>query len=322
MRIKTISAVLALAFSHASSAQEYPTRPVTFVVPAPAGGATDAVARAFAKEMSTRMRQPIVVDNRPGAGGIVALQSVARAAPDGYTVLVTHASPLLNTPHLYRTVPYDVRRDFAFISELSSGNLVLAVGADVPAQDVKGLLTWAAKNQSKASFGSYGPGTYGHLVGAYLNRSRQLDMAHIPYKGEAPLAQDLAGGSITWGVATLVALRPFMESGKIRPLAVMGNARASGLPGVPTMAEAGFTDVELTPAAWIGMLAPAKTPHPVLAQLEKEARLAAQSPAMKMHLATYSLEPVGNSAAQFRRDYEVAEPVVGRMIQLSGARGD
>ncbi len=322
MRIKTLSVVMALAFSSAGFAQEYPTRPITFVVPAPAGGAVDAVARLFANEMSKQMGQAIVVENKPGGGGIMALQSVARAAPDGYTVLITHSGPLINTPHLYANVPFDVRRDFAFVSELCAGNLVLAVGAEVPARDVKGLLDWASKNKGKVAYGSYGQGTYAHLVGAYLSRSRQLDMAHIPYKGEAPMAQDIAGGAVTWGVASLVALRPYMESGKVRPLAVMGNTRAKGLPDVPTMTEAGFTDAELIPAGWIGLLAPAKTPQPALARLEKEARAAAQAPALKARLATYSLDSLGTSATQFRREYEANEPVVARLIQASGAKAD
>ncbi|CAG2156463.1 Bug family tripartite tricarboxylate transporter substrate binding protein [Cupriavidus numazuensis] len=326
MRIKTLSVVLALAFGSAAvgqaHAQEYPTRPITFIVPAPAGGAVDAVARLFANEMSRQMGQPVVIENKPGAGGILALQATARAAPDGYTVLVTHSSPIINTPHLYASVPYDVRRDFAFVSQLCVGNLVLAVGADVPARDVKGLLAWANTNKGKVSYGSYGQGTYAHLVGAYLSRNRNLDMAHVPYKGEAPMAQDIAGGALTWGVASLVALRPYLDSGKVRPLAVMGNVRAKSLPDVPTMAEAGFTEPEFTPAGWIGMLAPAKTPQPVLARLEKEARAAAQSAAVKTRLATYSLEPVGSAAAQFRREFETTEPVVARLIQSSGAKAD
>ncbi len=322
MRIKTLSVVMALAFSSAGFAQEYPTRPVTLVVPAPAGGAVDAVARLFANEMSKQMGQPIVVENKPGGGGIMALQSVARAAPDGYTVLITHSGPLINTPHLYANVPFDVRRDFAFVSELCAGSLVLAVSADVPARDVKGLLDWAGKNKGKVAYGSYGQGTYAHLVGAYLSRSRQLDMAHIPYKGEAPMAQDMAGGAITWGVASLVALRPYLENGKVRPLAVMGNTRAKGLPDVPTMTEAGYTEAELMPAGWIGLLAPARTPQPALARLEKEARAAAQSPALKTRLAAYSLDSLGTSAAQFRREYEANEPVVARLIQASGAKAD
>ncbi|MGO4328111.1 Bug family tripartite tricarboxylate transporter substrate binding protein [Cupriavidus sp. 2TAF22] len=320
MRIKTLSVVLALAFSSAGFAQEYPSRPITFVVPAPAGGALDAVARSFANEMGRQMGQSIVVENKPGGGGILALQNVARATADGYTVLISHSAPLINTPYLYASVPYNVRRDFAFVSELCVGNLVLAASADVPANDVKGLLAWAARHKGKVSYGSYGQGTYAHLVGAYLSRSRQLDMAHIPYKGESPMAQDIAAGAITWGVGTLVALRPYMDSGKIKPLAVMGSTRAKGLPNVPTMTEAGFQDAELAPAGWVGMLAPAKTPPAVLARLEKEARAAARSPAMRTRLETYSLEPVGNSAVEFRRDFEANEPVVAQLIQSSGAK--
>ncbi len=303
-------------------AQTYPSRPITLVVPAPAGGTLDTMGRTLAQEMARQMGQPVIVDNKPGAGGILAVQTVTRAAPDGYTLLLTHSAPIISTPYLLSKVPYDVRRDLAFISQVATGQFVLAVNQRVPATDMKAFLAWAAQNKDKVSFGSYGVGSFAHLAGAYLNQSRGLDMVHVAYKGEGPMVQDLGAGQISLAISTLTSMAPYIQSGKVRPLAVFGDHRARSLPNVPTMAEAGLADPELGSAAWAGLLARAGTPPAILARLEQEASTAARSKPMAARLGLSNSEPIGNTGAEFKRDFEAIEPTVRRLIRMSGAKAE
>ncbi|SCU98498.1 Extra-cytoplasmic solute receptor [Cupriavidus necator] len=322
MLTRSLIAVAALAVHASCFAQAYPARPITFVVPAPPGGALDSLSRTLAEEMGKRLGQPIVVDNKPGAAGILAVQAVTRAAPDGYTVLVTHAAPIINTPNLLPKVPYDVRRDLAFVSQVAVGPVMLAVSRDVPARNMKEFLAWAAQNKGKVSYGSYGVGTFGHLVGIQLNKTRGLDMVHVAYKGEAQVAQDVLAGNIAWGVISLGTLKPQIESGRIRPLAVFGDRRAQAMPDVPTMAEAGLDDPAYRPAGWIGLLVRSGTPAAAVGRLEQEARAAAHSAPLKKRFQQSSSEPVGSTAAQFRQEFEKTEPVVRHLIETSGVKAE
>ena len=185
MKTRLAIALASIAFSTFAGADTYPSKVVTFVVPAVAGGSLDVLARTLAEEMSRTMGQPVIIDNKPGAAGMIAVQAVARAVRDGHTVLITHSGPILTAPFMFARVPYDVRRDLAFVSQLCAGQLVLAVNADkVPARSMKEFVAWAGRNKGKVSYGSYGIGSAGHLMGAYLSQSRALDMTHVPYKGE------------------------------------------------------------------------------------------------------------------------------------------
>ncbi|MDK3023422.1 tripartite tricarboxylate transporter substrate binding protein [Cupriavidus taiwanensis] len=322
MQIRSLLVLGLLAWSCAGLAQSYPTRPLTIVVPGPPGGATDTLARALAEDMGKRLGQPIVVDNKPGGGGVIAVQAITRGPQNGYTLLLTHSAPLINTPHLYPSVPYDVRRDLAFVTEVAVGKVVLAVRRDVPAANVQEFLAWAAKNKGKVSFGSYGVGSFPHLVGAHLNTTRGLDMTHIAYKGEAPMAQDLLAGNIAWAIGSVTTLGPHIKSGRLRALAVMGNKRIKEMPEVATIAESGFADQELRAPAWLGLLARSGTPADILARLETEARASVQSPAMQARLEALALEPVGNSPAEFRQEFEATEPAMARLIKASGAKAE
>ena len=320
MSMKRLLAIAALAWGAASFAQDYPGRPVTIVVPAPPGGVIDVLTRMLAEGMSKRMGQTVIVDNKPGASGMVAAQTVARASPDGYTLLVSASTPILYAPYMVAKMAYDVRRDLSFVSQLYTGQLLLAVNGKSPSGNIKDLVAWADKNKGKVTYGSYGIGSSGHLIGAFLSQSRNLEMIHVPYKGEPQMLQDLMSGQLTWAVGTAGTLQPLVESGRLRALAVLGDRRVKTLPNVPTMAEAGFPEPELMTVGWIGMMAPAGVPAPILARLEKESLAVMQTTEMKARLQVYGMDLIAGTSAEFRRDFEAAAPMIERLIRNSGAK--
>ena len=304
-------------------AQSYPAKPIVFIVPATAGGAADVLARVLAQEMGQKMGQQIIVENRPGAGGVMGVQAVAHASPDGYTLLVTPSGPLLTSPYVMPSVKYNPQRDFALVTALCTGSLVLAVSPKaVPARNMKEFIAWAESRRGKVSYGSYGIGSASHLMAAYLDHSRKLEMTHIAYKGEAPLLQDLAGGQIPWAIATSGSMAPHIQSGRIRPLAVLGDHRLPEMPEVPTMAEAGFPEPEYKPLGWAALAAPAGTPPSVLQRLEKEARAAVQTTAMKARFQAFGMYALGTSSADFRREFEAQSALVERLVKLTGAKAE
>lgn len=320
MRVRTLLAILAFAASPLALAQSPSTKPMTIVVPAPPGGATDAIARALGEEMGRSLGQTVVIDNKPGASGMLGTQMVARAAPDGQTILLAHGTPVYFVQHLFARVPYDVRRELAFVTQVCSASLVLAVNRGVPAKDMKEFLAWLEQNRGKVTYGSYGAGSNGHLISAYLNETRGLGMSHAPYKGESPLIQDIAGGAIPWGIGTAGAIAPHAHAGRLRALAVFGERRLASLPEVPTMVEQGFPDPALKTIGGLVMMAPAGVPAPVLARLEKAAREGIRTTALKARFQVYGLEGIGNSSQEFRQDFEAMGPVVERLVRISGAR--
>lgn len=320
---RLIVAVATLGLSAWAAAQAYPNRPITLVVPDNAGGGVDVLARTLADEMSKRMGQPVLIDNKPGAGGMLATQRVAKAEPDGYTLLMTYSAPVLTAPFIFPKMAYDVRRDLSFISQLCTGRLVVAVSTDkVPASvtTMKEFAAWGRANKGKVSYGSYGIGSAGHLISAYFNSSNGLEMVHAAYKGDSAMTQDLVGGQIHWGIASVGTLGPHMASGKIRALAVVADRRGPELPDVPTMAEAGFTDPEYKPMGWIALMGPANLPAAVQERLENVARAAATSAPMQARFQAFGMDVVANTGAQFRQEFEASLPVTERMVRLSGAK--
>ncbi|MGJ7524936.1 MULTISPECIES: Bug family tripartite tricarboxylate transporter substrate binding protein [unclassified Variovorax] len=319
---KGLVGITAIACSALAFSQDYPMRPITLVVPAPPAGATDVLARVMADELGKRLGQTVIVDNKPGASGLLGASVVARSAPDGYTLFFSHATPIYYAPYMFAKVPYDVRRDFAFITEICSASLVFAVGKDVPVHNMKELVSWAQANKGKVNYGSFGVGSSSHLLMAYLSESRNLDMVHAAYKGEAPMIQDILGGQIPMGIGTLGTMAPHIATGRLRPLAIVGNKRLPELPNVPTMVEAGFPDEEFNPVGGVMLTAPAKTPAPVLARLEKEARAVVQTAAMKARFQAFGLVGMGNSSAEFKKNFEASGPVIQKLVQVSGAKVD
>jgi tripartite-type tricarboxylate transporter receptor subunit TctC len=303
-----------------ASAQDYPGRPVTLIVPAAPGGGTDILGRVLAEELGKRLKQTFIVENKAGASGMLGAQAVTRAAPDGYTLLFAYSAPIYYARHMFAKMPYDVARDLAVVSEVAANNLILVVNNDVPVTDMKQFMAWAQQGKGKLSYGSIGIGSAGHLASAYLNASRGLEMSHVPYKSEAPFAQDLAAGVVPWGMGTLAPMLPYIQSGRVRTIAVLADKRLPALPDVPTIKEAGFADPELRSMSWFTLAAPARTPQPILDLLEKHAREIAQSTTMKARFQVLGLDPVGGSAVAFRRNYEASGPIIEKLVKISGAR--
>ena len=221
-------------------------------------------------------------------------------------------------PFMFAKVPYDVKRDLAPITEVTSFSLVYAVHSSVPANDLKSFIAWARSNKGKVVYGSFGVGSPSHLANAFFDKQNDLDMAHTAYKGEAPLVQDLLGGHVAAGITTFGTIRPYVADGRMRVLAVLGAARLADLPNVPTMAEAGFKDPEYMPVSGHSLLAPAGTPASVLARLEKEALAAMQTTGFKARLQVFNAEGAGKGSVDFLRNLDTRPPVIKRLITAAG----
>ncbi len=297
-------AALTLSGDCHAQAQSYPNRRISFVVPYPAGGATDVTARLLANKLSEAWKQPVVVENKSGAGGVVGNDYVAKAQPDGYTVLVA-ITQIIQAPSLVQKLPYDVFKDLAPVTQVALSTIVLTVPEQQPIKSVKELVDLARANPGKMPYGSFGNATTSHLYGELLKKKAGIDMTHVPYRGAAPLLNDLLGNTVTAAFADLTTAGPHIKAGKVRALAVGGEKRRTHLPDVPTLAELGFAGFEAE--GWIGVFVPAGTPKDIVQKLSEELARIIASPEGVAGLEAVSLMPVGGTAEAFdaalRRDY-------------------
>jgi tripartite-type tricarboxylate transporter receptor subunit TctC len=278
-------------------AQGYPERPVRVLVGYPPGGGTDLVARLIAVPLSERWRQPVVVENRPGANAILATEAVAKAKPDGYTLLMAYATELALNPATHRKLPYDPVRDLAPIAQLASAPLVMAVHPSLAAQDLPGLVALAKAKPGALSYSSSGTGSVHQFAGELFKLRSGIDMVHIPYKGSGPATADAVSGQVQVTFASVASVLRFVQSGRLRALAVTSPQRSPQLPNVPTAAEAGVPGVELT--SWYGVLAPAGTPAEVIRKVAADVAAALAAPEVRKGFEAQGLDIAQSSPAAF-----------------------
>jgi tripartite-type tricarboxylate transporter receptor subunit TctC len=278
-------------------AQAWPSKPLRLVVPFAPGGSSSIVARAVAAEMEKGLGQAIVIDNRPGGGGNVAMQDVARAEPDGYTLIIGHIGTLAVNPFMFESLPFDTNRDFAAVSLLAKVPNIFVVHADVPVNDMREFVALAKKQPGKLYYGSAGNGSAGHLAMEYLKLVAGIDIVHVPYKGTGPNLIDLVAGRTQASSAGTPPLLPHVKAGKLRVIAVGSTQRLSILPDVATVAEQGYPGFETT--QWYGLNAPGKTPAPIIKRLADEAAKAARRPAVAERFAVDSAEAVGSTPQEY-----------------------
>lgn len=319
MPLLAIAAAAALATQ--AQAQPYPNKPIRLIVPYAAGGAADITARIVGQKMSQGLGVPVLVDNRGGANGNIGTDMVAKAAPDGYTVLLVASGPIVVNQALYARLPYDPLKDLAPVTELTRYQFALVVPAASPITDLPDLVRRAKAAPGTLSYGSTGIGGGGHLAGEMFARVSGTELTHVPYKGSAPALADLLGGQLSFTFDTVVTAAPQIASGKLRGFAVSGPQRASSLPQLPTMAEAGFKGFDVT--QFQGIFVPAKTDPAIVERLRAEAVKALKSPEVVKRLVDDGgYEIVGSSPAEFSRLIQTEAAAYGKLVRQANIKAE
>lgn len=316
--IRVVSILVLLFAARTAPGQAYPSKPIRMVVPFAAGaGSNDIMARLIAQKLSESFGQQIVVDNRPGASGIVGCDIVAKAAPDGYSVLMMSLTFAVN-PSLFRKLPFDSEKDFAPVTMVASAPLMLVVHPSVPAKSVAELIAYAKANPDKLNFGSGGPGSTPHLAGEMFKMFAGVQMTHVPYKGGAPALADLVGGQIQLMLENIPGTLPFVKAGKLRALAVTDTKRSPVVPDLPTLDAAGLKGYELV--GWNGLFLPKGTVKPIVTKLYSGTRQALMLPDVKERLAQMGAEGVGDTPEQFAVFIKAEIAKWAKVVQAAGIR--
>ena len=282
------AALVVASFCGTALAQSYPSKPIRLILPFPAAGPSDIVGRAVGQKLAEQLGENVVPDNRVGAGGSVGIAAVTKAPPDGYTVLVTSAAIAI-IPSLYANLSYDALRDLAPVARLATIENVLLVHPSVPAKTLRQFVTLARANPGKLNYGSGGPGTTNHLANELLKNLEKINMVHVPYKGATLATVALIGGEVDEVIVSVASALPLIQTGKVRPLAVLSERRVVTLPDVPTAKESGVDDFLMS--IWYGMFAPAGTPREIISRLNREIMKALESPAMRERMAAAGIDP-------------------------------
>ena len=302
-------------------ADTFPDKPVTLVVPFPPGGPTDAMARTLAAEMKDRLGQPMIVENRAGAGGNIGAEYVARATPDGQTLLFGPSGPLAINASLYRKVSYDPVKSFAPVIQVGHLPNILVVNPSVPAKNVKELVAYAKANPGKLSYASSGNGASSHLAGVLFNASAGVDLQHVPYKGTGPALNDLLGGQVSMSFTDVLTALPYVKAGRLRALGVTTAERSQALPDVPTVAEQGVPGYDVS--VFFGIVAPAGTPPERVAKLNQAFIEVLDTPKVKQLFASQGLEPApAHTPQQLGKFIQVQMGKWAGVVKQSGAQLD
>lgn len=304
---------MALAMSAGGAmAQAWPSKPITLIVPFPAGGTTDVLARALADKLTQSLGQTVIVESKPGAGATLGADFVSKAKPDGYTLLVGAVHHTIASS-VYKKLPYDFQKDLAPITTIAMVPNVLVVNAATPAKNVAELVAMLKAKPGTYNYGSNGNGTAQHLIGTQFENMTGTSVAHIPYKGSGPLVTDLLGGQITMTFDTVTPVLQHIKSGKLRALAVTTAKRSTALPDVPTLDEAGLKGFAI--GTWFGVLAPVATPKDILARLNTEMVKVIQSPDFRKRMDEIGAEPIGNSAEQMAAQIKAETDKFGKLVK-------
>ncbi len=321
MKSKSLFAAVLLAGSVCvAHAQNFPTKPIRLVVPFAPGGSSSIVARAVAAEMEKGLGQSIIVDNKPGGGGNVAMLEVARADPDGYTLIIGHVGSLAMNPFMYAKLPYDVDKDFAPISLLAIVPAIFVVHESVPAKNLREFVALTKKDPGKLNYGSAGNGSAGHLAMEYLKQVTGMDIQHVPYKGTGPNVVDLVAGRTQAASAGTPPLMPHIKAGKLRAIAVGTSKRLPTLPDVGTVAEQGYPGFETS--QWYGLNGPGKMPEAVVRRLAMEAAKAAKSPFVAERFSADDAEGVGSTPAEYAAYIKKEQERWGKVVRAAGVKAD
>ncbi|MGH8784466.1 MAG: Bug family tripartite tricarboxylate transporter substrate binding protein [Cupriavidus necator] len=311
-------AAIALGTMTPLHAQEaFPSKPIKIIVGYAPGGSSDITARLIADRLRIELGQPIIVDNRPGAGGNIGAEAVARATPDGYTLLLAAAAQIVVNPSLYKNMPLDPLKDLAPITQLQTDHNLMVVNPSVPAKNVAEFIAYAKTKPKGITFASPGSGSPAHLAGELMNQMAGLTMQHIPYKGSGPALNDLIAGHVTMAIDNMPALLPQVKSGKLRALAVASTKRATAAPDIPTVDEAGLKGYVVT--AWKGLMAPAGTPAPVIAKLHDVTVKVLADPEIRKRMIALGAEPVGDTPAHFAQTLREETAKWAALVKSTGA---
>jgi tripartite-type tricarboxylate transporter receptor subunit TctC len=311
-------ALFALACAGTALAQTYPTHPIKLLVPWPPGQATDVAARMVADKLVPVLGQPLVVDNRPGAGGVVGSEVAAKSPADGYTLLAGSSGPISISPNVQK-VAYEPLKDFAPISLLAINPFVLVVNPSIPAKDVKELIALLKANPGKYSFASSGSGATSHLMSVLFNSMAGVNVVHVPYKGSSQSITDVVSGQIAYTIETVPAVAGLVKSGKLRALGATSLTRAQAMPEVPTIAET-LPGYEMF--GWIGLMAPAGTPGAITERISAETQKVMQDPELRKRFLDAGMEPAGNSPAEFRDFLKKQNERYGSIVKQANVKLD
>ncbi|HEX4329518.1 MAG TPA: tripartite tricarboxylate transporter substrate binding protein [Burkholderiales bacterium] len=311
---------LALLTSGAACAQAYPSRPIRLIAPFSAGaGVVDIMARLLSQRLGSALGQPIVIENRPGAGGISGTEYAAQTAPDGYTLLITNVSLVVST-YLYTKLPFDANRDFVPISMINSAPLMLVVHPSVPAKTARELITYARAHPGELNYGSGGVGSTPHLCVELFKSLAGIEATHVPYKGGAPALADLVGGQLSFMIENMPGTMPFVKSGKLRALAITSPQRSPLAPDLPTLAEAGVPGYEVV--GWNGLFAVKGTPPEVITRVNTEMAKILRAPEVRQQMAVLGAEPIGNTPEEFAAFLKAENARWGKIIREKGIRSE
>ena len=313
--VSVLAIVPALAFAQA----QYPSKPIRLVVPFAPGGPVDTLARAMGPKLTEALGQTMIVDNRPGAGSVIGSDVVAKAPPDGYTLLVTSSSIAIN-PAIYPKMPFDATRDLAPISQLSTSALIAVVHPSVPVKSIRELIALAKARKGELVYASSGTGSAPHLAVELFTAMTGTKMVHVPHKGAAPATIDLLAGNVSLMFNNLISAVPNVQAGRLRALAVTGSARTAALPQLPTVAEAGVPGYEAS--TWYAMFAPPATPPQIVERLHRDVAATVKSPEIRKQLAVVGIDPVGGTPVELAKYLRSEMVKWGKVAKASGAKAD